>query len=63
MYQYIIVAAILLLAVGYASWRVYVNIRHANDPCYGCTLKDHCTKTDAKNHKDCTNMGASCCKK
>lgn len=34
--QYIIVAVMLALAVGYAAWRIYRALRAAGDPCYGC---------------------------
>ncbi|MBO5627078.1 MAG: FeoB-associated Cys-rich membrane protein [Prevotella sp.] len=34
--QYVIVAALLALAVGYAAWRIYRALRAAGDPCYGC---------------------------
>jgi len=49
MYQYIIVAVILLLAVGYAVWRLYKNFSHTDDSCCNCgckdcALKEHCTK-------------------
>ena len=34
--QYIIVAALLALAVMYAAWRIYRALQAAGDPCYGC---------------------------
>jgi hypothetical protein len=36
MTQNIIVGIIVLLAVIFVIKRIYRNIRHANDPCYGC---------------------------
>jgi len=35
-WQYVIIAAVLIIAVGYAAWRVFQALRHAGDPCYGC---------------------------
>ena len=55
--QYIILGAILVLAVAYAAWRIYRAIRHANDPCYGCegcALKD--LKQQAKTKKCPKNL-------
>jgi len=34
--QYLIIIIVLAAAIGYAAWRIYLAIRHANDPCYGC---------------------------
>lgn len=34
--QYVIVAVMLALAVGYVAWRIYRALRAAGDPCYGC---------------------------
>jgi hypothetical protein len=36
MTQTIIVIIIVAAAVGWALHMAYRNIRHANDPCYGC---------------------------
>ena len=55
--QYIILGAVLVLAVTYAGWRIYRALRHANDPCYGCegcALKD--LKQQAKTKKCPKNL-------
>lgn len=49
--QYIIVTAVLCAAIGYALWRAYQAVRHANDPCYGCS---GCALKEIKKGKDCT---------
>lgn len=36
MTQTIIVAVIVIAALVYAGYRIYLNIRSAGDPCYGC---------------------------
>jgi hypothetical protein len=35
-WQYGLLATILVVAVGYAGWHIYKTIQHANDPCYNC---------------------------
>ena len=58
MWQGVIVAIILSVAVGYAARRIYINFRRANDPCYGCT---GCALKDIKQKKKCEKEG--CCHK
>ncbi|WP_036859705.1 MULTISPECIES: hypothetical protein [Prevotellaceae] len=36
MVQYIIIGFVLCLSIGYAGYRIYQAIRHADDKCYGC---------------------------
>ena len=43
--QYIILGAVLVLAVTYAGWRIYRTLSHANDPCCGC---EGCAMKDLK---------------
>ncbi|MBR5350644.1 MAG: FeoB-associated Cys-rich membrane protein [Prevotella sp.] len=46
--QYLIIIIVLAMAIGYAAWRIYLAIRHANDPCYGCA---GCALKDIKRHQ------------
>jgi len=34
--QYIIIAAIIAIAIGYAAYKIYETISNANSPCGGC---------------------------
>ena len=43
-YQFVAVVLILLVAVIYASWRIYRALRSDSDPCSGCELKKNCQK-------------------
>lgn len=38
--QYIIVAAVIIVAVGYAAWRTWRLLSHADDPCCNCGCCD-----------------------
>lgn len=50
--QYILLAFILALCIGYASWRIYdtikKNLRCRNYGCAGCAFYEKCTKTRKK---------------
>lgn len=35
--QYIILCLILLLALSFVVFRIYMTFRYANDKCYGCS--------------------------
>lgn len=58
--QYIIVAAVVLAALGYAAWRAYFAIRHANDKCYGCQLKEICKVNGARAQRQSTRGRGQC---
>ena len=34
--QYIIIAAIIAIAFGYAAYKIYETVSNANNPCGGC---------------------------
>jgi hypothetical protein len=34
--QYIIIAAIIAIAIGYAAYKIYETVSNANNPCGGC---------------------------
>ena len=34
--QYIIIAAIIAIAIGYSAYKIYETITNANNPCGGC---------------------------
>jgi hypothetical protein len=55
MWQLVVVAIVLIGAVGYAVRRIYINFKKANDPCYGCT---GCALKDIKDKKNCEK---GCC--
>ena len=42
--QSIITVIILIVAFGYASWRIYDAMRDGSDPCKDCDLKKNCKK-------------------
>jgi hypothetical protein len=42
--QLFLTAVILILALTYASWRIYDAFRANGDPCKGCELKKNCKK-------------------
>lgn len=44
MFQLIIVITILLIALSYAAWRIRMVIKNAGGRCYGCPIKDACSK-------------------
>ena len=48
--QTIILAIILVLCTGYAAFRIYKAIEHANDPCYGC---EGCALREQMKKKQC----------
>ncbi len=48
MFQLIIVITILLIALSYAAWRIRMVIKNAGGRCYGCPIKDACSKKHDK---------------
>jgi hypothetical protein len=62
MMQQTIVIIILILAVGYAAWRIYRSFRGDSEPCCGCEecpLKGpNCSEKCGENYKN-----ADCCHK
>jgi len=42
--QLFLTAIILILALGYASWRIYDALRANGNPCKDCKLKKNCKK-------------------
>jgi len=42
--QSIITIVIILIALGYAGWRIYRIVKGHGDPCEGCQLKKNCKK-------------------
>lgn len=48
MFQLIIVITILLIALPYAAWRIRMVIKNAGGRCYGCPIKDACSKKQDK---------------
>ena len=50
MVQTILVAVILLAAVGYAGWHVYSAFARKDEPCCGC---EGCTLKDMKHCENC----------
>jgi hypothetical protein len=42
MWQYFVVIIVLVLAVGYAAWRIRQNLRRTSDPCCGCNGCEGC---------------------
>ena len=34
--QYIVIAAIIAIAIGYAAYKIYETVSNANNPCGGC---------------------------
>ena len=50
MVQTILVAVILLAAVGYAGWHVYSAFTRKKDPCCGC---EGCALKDMKHCENC----------
>ena len=48
MFQLIIVITILLIALSYAAWRIRMVIKNAGGRCYGCPIKDACSKKQDK---------------
>ena len=49
MFQLIIVITILLIALSYAAWRIRMVIKNAGGRCYGCPIKDACSKNMSRN--------------
>lgn len=49
MFQLIIVITILLIALYYAAWRIRMVIKNAGGRCYGCPIKDACSKNMTRN--------------
>ena len=48
MFQLIIVITILLIALSYGAWRIRMVIKNAGGRCYGCPIKDACSKKQDK---------------
>jgi len=42
--QLFLTAIMLILALGYASWRIYDALRANGNPCKDCELKKNCKK-------------------
>ena len=57
MWQYIISSIVLVLAAGYAAWRIYIAVRKHQDPCYGCKGCELKKQIDYK--KTCEKFGQS----
>ena len=52
--QFILVALVLLLSVGYAVWRIRKAVSEADDPCAGCAgciLREQQRKQVRQQHK------------
>ena len=52
--QFILVAIVLLLSVGYAVWRIRKAVSEADDPCAGCAgciLREQQRKQVRQQHK------------
>ena len=45
MFQYAIIFTVLVVAVGYAAWRIYKTLNRTDDPCCGC---DKCLSKEQK---------------
>ena len=48
--QEITIAIILIVCVGYAARRIYLAVKRAKDPCYGC---EGCALRDQMKKKSC----------
>lgn len=48
--QYILVAIVLVLASGYAFWRIRRVVKHKGNPCEGCA---GCALKDIRQKEDC----------
>ncbi len=60
MIQTVIVAACIVAATAYATWRIYIAVRKHQDPCFGCKgceLKKLKKQIDYK--KTCEKFGQS----
>jgi len=57
--QFLIVIAILILAVAYVSWRLYRNLHQNSNPCAGCERCTGCEGCELSKHA-ADNMGACC---
>ena len=42
--QITITVIVLLGALSYAAWRIYMTLKSDGDPCSGCKLKKNCQK-------------------
>jgi hypothetical protein len=51
MMQQAIVIIILILAVGYAAWRIYKALTSDDNGCEGCALAEKCTKKEKSRRK------------
>ncbi len=48
-FQYIIIAIVLIACVAYALWRIKNALSvKTGDPCYGCALKKVCKKKSTR---------------
>ncbi|MBQ8656345.1 MAG: FeoB-associated Cys-rich membrane protein [Prevotella sp.] len=61
--QYLITAVILLMAFGYAAWRIYKSLHSSGNPCdgcAGCALKQQQLKArQTKKRPPCYNKEAA----
>ena len=42
MWQYCVIIIVLVMAVGYAGWRLRQRLRDADNPCCGCSGCEGC---------------------
>jgi len=49
--EWVAVGAVVLMAMAWASWRVYRLLNGQNDPCEGCELKKNCQKFGGSKEK------------
>ncbi len=49
--QQAIVIIILILAVGYAAWRIYKALTNDDNGCEGCALAENCKKKKKSRRK------------
>ena len=52
MWQTWVVGVVVILAVGYAVWRIYRTLTYKDEACKDCPLLKSCNKNCAK---DCPN--------
>ncbi len=57
MIQTVIVAACIVAATAYATWRIYIAVRKHQDPCFGCKGCELKKQIDYK--KTCEKFGQS----
>ena len=42
--QFYFVIVIILMAIGYAGWRIFEVLKPGGDPCQNCEMKKNCKK-------------------